>query len=295
MCIPIYNVDVGQLTGELDRQLSAGGFPSEILLMDDASDPAFRERNRRLASDSVRYVQLTENIGRSRIRNRLAAEACYPYLIFMDCDSEVPSEHYIRNYLNICRPGIVCYGGRIYEPQRPERPYRLRWKYGVERESLPAGLRKRNANYGFSTNNFLIHRPIFDRLRFNEELEGYGHEDTFFGLELMAQGIPVEHIDNPLVHKGLERAEEFLLKTENGLRNLLRIDRIIKEKYPSCIDHSRLMRTYHRIERSAGASQTVSVIFNSLRPFMKRNLLSRRPSLLLFDLYKLGFLCNLRQ
>jgi GT2 family glycosyltransferase len=293
ICIPIYNFNVGDLTRELDRQLSAGGSPYEILLMDDASEAPYREINKSLASAHIRYIQLTGNIGRSKIRNKLAAAARYPYLIFMDCDSRIPSDHYIKDYMAYCRPHTVCYGGRIYEAKRPGKEYFLRWKYGVERESLPAGIRKKNVNYHFCTNNFLIHKPLFDLLAFNEELEGYGHEDTFFALELMAHGIPVEHIDNPLVHLGLERAEHFLHKTENGVRNLFKIDRILKDKYPAYRNHSGLIRTYHKIKKT-GTAPLVSVIFNCFRPLIERNLLGSRPSLLLFDLYKLGILCSLR-
>jgi glycosyltransferase involved in cell wall biosynthesis len=293
VCIPVYNFDVGDLTRELDRQLSAGKAPYEILLIDDASDQIYREKNRVLASKQIRYIQLTENIGRSKIRNKLVADARYPYLIFMDCDSKIPSDHYIKNYKARCRPYTICYGGRIYETKRPEKQFLLRWKYGVMRESLPADVRRKEANYGFCTNNFLIYKPVFNWVHFNEDLKGYGHEDTFFGLELMVQGMPIEHIDNPLVHIGLECAEDFLLKTENSISNLFRIDRILKEKYPEYVNHSGLMRTYHKIERS-GATKTIAFLFACFRPFIRCNLLGRMPSLRLFDLYKLGILCSLR-
>jgi glycosyltransferase involved in cell wall biosynthesis len=293
VCIPVYNFDVGDLTRELERQLSTGREPYEILLMDDASDKIYRETNSVLASKHIRYIQLTENIGRSKIRNKLVANARYPYLIFMDCDSKIPSDHYIKNYKACCRPYTICYGGRIYETKRPEKQFLLRWKYGVRRESLPADVRRKEANYGFCTNNFLIYKPVFSRVHFNEDLKGYGHEDTLFGLELMVQGMQIEHIDNPLVHIGLERAEDFLLKTENSVLNLFRIDRILKEKCPAYVNHSALMRTYHKIERS-GAIKMTAILFACFRPLIRRNLLGGMPFLRLFDLYKLGILCGLR-
>jgi glycosyltransferase involved in cell wall biosynthesis len=293
VCIPVYNYDVGELTGALDRQLSTGGDPYEILLMDDASHPVFRATNERLASDHIRYIQLTENIGRSKIRNKLAAAARYPYLIFIDCDSVIPSDHYIKEYRACCRPYTVCFGGCIYEAKCPGKQYLLRWKYGVKRESQPAGIREIHANYSFHTNNFLIHKHVFDLLHFNEDLKGYGHEDTFFGLELLAHGIQIRHIDNPLIHIGLERAEDFLLKTENSVLNLFRIDRILKEKYPAYANHSGLMHAYHTIKR-LGATKIIAFLFGYLRPFMRHNLTGNTPSLLLFDLYKLGIICGLR-
>ena len=289
ICIPVYNFDVRALVEDLSVQLSKAGFPFEILLMDDASDVVFRQKNQESESKNIRYIQLSENIGRSKIRNELARTAKYDYLIFMDCDSKVPSKEYINNYLPYCRPMTVCYGGRIYEKNPPCDSTFLRWKYGVERESQPASKRKENANYGFCTNNFLIHKAIFEILQFDEKLEGYGHEDTLFGLELMTKGIKIKHTDNPLIHIGLEDASVFLSKTENAVSNLSKINNLIKEKYPTYTNHSKLTQSYCRINR-LGMKKWLARLFRIMRPYLKRNLLGKNPSLRVFDLYKLGFL-----
>lgn len=292
ICIPVYNFDVTKLVNDLHKQLVTSEYPFEILLMDDASDESSRRMNNNAENANVSYIQISENIGRSKIRNKLAETARYPYLIFMDCDSKVPSNNYIKNYLPLCESPIVCYGGRIYESKQPKDDTYLRWKYGVERESFPAAERMKNSNYSFCTNNFLIHKSIFDRVKFNENLKGYGHEDTFFGLELLSQGIIVKHIDNPLVHIGLESASDFLEKTENGVVNLLKVDKILQEKYPDYINHSRLIRTYNRI-RKIGIRPMLAMLFKCFRPILKKNLLGKNPSLFLLDIYKLGLLCTL--
>ena len=86
ICIPVYNQDVTSLVHELHRQASRSSCAFEILLMEDGST-SFLEENSTLGSlESVRYVRLPQNVGRSAIRNRLADEARYEYLIFMDCD-----------------------------------------------------------------------------------------------------------------------------------------------------------------------------------------------------------------
>jgi GT2 family glycosyltransferase len=89
----------------------------------------------------------------------------------------------------------------------------------------------------------LIHKSLFEKVKFNEDLAGYGHEDTFFGLELFGQGLIIRHIDNPLIHLGLESASDFLEKTATGIANLHRVELLLREKYPEYVDHSRLMRT----------------------------------------------------
>jgi len=83
VCIPVFNADVRKLADSLIAQ--AGRIPSEIILIDDGSDAAFREMNRELKDKGVRYFELGENIGRSRIRNRFTGHAIYKYLLFLDC------------------------------------------------------------------------------------------------------------------------------------------------------------------------------------------------------------------
>jgi glycosyltransferase involved in cell wall biosynthesis len=292
ICIPIYNYNVGRLVQDLHNQAASAGFPFEILLIDDASDEKFRKLNRSIELEKLRYIQLYENIGRSKIRNRLAEEAVFPYLLFMDCDSAVFSSLYIQNYTRFFESEIVCCGGRIYEDKAPADSTRLRWKYGVKRECTPAAKRSRNPNAGFISNNFLIHKSLFDKVEFNTGLDGYGHEDTLFGLELLGRGIMVRHIDNPLIHLGLETASVFLGKTENGIANLYRIELLLREKYPEYIRHSRLMRSKLLLQKFH-LTGCVSKLFNLIHRQMKRYLLKGKPSLLIFDLYRLGLLCSI--
>ena len=292
ICIPVYNYDVGRLVRDLHLQAEKTAYPFEILLMDDASEEKFREMNQTIECEFVRYIQLNENIGRSRIRNRLAEEAKYPYLLFMDCDSAIASPEYIENYIHFFDPQIVCCGGRMYEDKAPADSTYLRWKYGVARECISAAERRKSSNTGFQTNNFLIYKNVFERVKFNEALDGYGHEDTLFGLELLGQGIIIQHIDNPLIHLGLESASDFLRKTENGISNLHRVELILREKYSGYIDHSRLTRSKLFLQKFHLLGFT-SKLFSILRQPMKNNLLSKNPSLLIFDLYRLGLLCSL--
>ena len=293
ICIPIYNYDVGRLVKDLHLQVEAAGYSFEILLMDDASNEKFREMNQAIELEFVRYIQLNENVGRAKIRNRLAEEARFPYLLFMDCDSAVTSSWYIADYTRFFEPWTVCCGGLIYKDKEPSNATYLRWKYGVERECLSASERSKYPNTGFRTFNFLIYKGIFEKVKFNEELDGYGHEDTLFGLELLGQEITIRHIDNPLIHLGLESASDFLNKTENSIANLYRIELLLREKYPEYIEHSRLMKAKLSLQkyRLIGITSRLFKIFH--KP-MKAHLLKPKPSLLIFDLYRLGLLASQR-
>jgi tRNA splicing endonuclease len=285
---------MGELVQSLHRQAFKTGQLFEILLMDDASQEEYREKNSKIDLLYLQYIQLTENIGRSKIRNRLAQAAKYPYLIFMDCDSAVPSETYIDNYIPYFKENTVCYGGRIYEDKKPAKQKILRWKYGKERESLPFFEREKESNYGFETNNFLIHKRSFDTIQFNEDLNEYGHEDTLFGIQLLNQGVRIQHIDNPLIHLGLEDASVFIAKTEKAVANLYKIDGFLQEKYPASVNHSKLIRIARKLRKWRLTSLT-AIAFVIAKSLIKKNLLSRKPSLFLFDLYKLGFLCRLEK
>ena len=48
--------------------------------------------------------------------------------------------------------------------------------------------------------NLLAPKDIFQKIAFNEKLNGYGHEDTLFGVELKKEGVTMAHIDNPIIH-----------------------------------------------------------------------------------------------
>ena len=75
--IPTYNYDCTQLVRDLQKQAEKALTKYEIIVMDDASATC-KETNRDINSlPHCQYIELTENIGRSRIRNRLADMARY--------------------------------------------------------------------------------------------------------------------------------------------------------------------------------------------------------------------------
>jgi len=292
ICIPVYNYDVCRLVQDLHLQAEKAGYLYEIIIMDDASDEEFRKINHAIDLENVRYIQLNENVGRSKIRNHFTSVAKFPSLLFMDCDSAIASPYYIESYSRFFDSQTVCCGGRVYEDKKPDDSTYLRWKYGVNRESVSAAERNKNPNAGFQTNNFLIHKSVFEKVKFNEDLDGYGHEDTLFGLELLGQCITISHIDNPLIHLGLETASGFLEKTEAGIKNLYKVEMLLREKYPEYINHSKLMRSKLFLQK-LHLSGFVSKLFNIMRRPMKNHLLGEKPFLMIFDLYRLGLLCTL--
>ncbi|SDC88737.1 glycosyltransferase family 2 protein [Williamwhitmania taraxaci] len=220
--IPVYQYDVTDLVSSLINQLAAHDIVYEILVFDDCSVPAFKATNSGLKNVMhVKYVELEQNIGRSKIRNLLASTARFENLLFLDCDVSLPETNFIERYLNFSAKSYVTVGGICYRSQKPTyAPKVLRWKYGHQRETQIASQRNKQPYSSFKTANFFITRTNFLRVKFSEEIHGYGHEDTLFGYELEQVNIPIFHIDNPVYHDGLEDASVFISKSEEAVKNL---------------------------------------------------------------------------
>lgn len=293
ICIPVYNYDVRTLVKSLHDQALSLTVPVEIVVVDDASNEEFRKLNREIAEhDLVRYELLPSNAGRSRIRNILAHKAHYNWLIIMDCDSATPDGLYLKRYLEHTNGNAVVCGGRTYLEQAPEDDTYLHWLYGTRREVRGVDKRSEKPHQSFMTNNFMVPKTIIKQIPFNENIKGYGHEDTLFGYELMKNGIPVKQIDNPLLHVGLQGNEEFMEKSREGIKNLAFINNYLEDGN-DLEKMVKLLVWYKRIFRLRLCG-LFSLFFSMAAKPIEKNLTGHRPSLLLFDIYKLAYFCKNR-
>lgn len=294
ICIPVYNCDVTKLVKELHKQAKDVAIEFEIVLIDDDSDQSYKTVNRELSSLSyVKYKELPQNIGRAAIRNLLAEEATFRYLIFMDCDAEIYSPSYISRYISCCTSGIVCYGGCKYLSECPDPKYSLRWNYGIRHEDIDAQIRNNDRNFSFRTFNFLIDKEILQKVSFDNTLYNYGHEDTLYGIKLQERQIKIVHIDNPLIHTGLDTADVFIKKTESGIRNLIGIQQNMKDN-SSFTNSVKLLRAEKKIARWRLTPLFV-FLYKISKKRMLQNLKGERPNLFIFSTYKLGYLCSFRK
>lgn len=291
--VPVYNFNIVPLVTKLHTQATRASIPFEIIILDDCSSELLRDQNKDVGNlKNVRFYELDKNIGRARIRNRLAELARYPSLLFMDCDSEVPTERYIENYLSYCNKEMVVCGGRIYRDDPPEETeYMLRWLYGVNIEQKNDIIRNKAPYRSFMTNNFLIAKSILMQIQFDESIIQYGHEDTLFGLELKKRDIPVTHIQNPLIHIGLEVNREFLRKTSESIENLLMLvydNKIHKEDFKDI----RLIRAYGVMSKYH-LVRIYLLLYSLVTNAVIRNLMGSNPSIFAFHLYKLYLMSKL--
>lgn len=295
ICIPVYNYNVVVLVTQLLEQAHQLEVDFEILVWEDGSSEENKRENRKLSDIDacVLYVEWERNRGRSIIRNRLAEAARYRYLLFLDCDALLRDNQFLARYCSSMdmelAQQVVC-GGRIYPAQPADSNLQLHWLYGTRKESQSVERRSLSPNASFMTNNFLISRRIFELITFNEELVGYGHEDTLFGWELQKRQIEIKHINNPVIHEGLESASSFLQKTEQGVINLYRLHQQLKDE-PEWHKEIKLLRLFQRLKQWRIAAP-VGRLLGMFQPIVSRQLQSSKPSLLLFDLYKLYYLLD---
>jgi len=284
--IPVYNRAVTELTTALLAQKHRWPGPMEIILLDDGSTEAFRVANRPLGKlAGVRYTESPGNVGRAAIRNQLAAAAHHDWLLLLDNDSLLPDDDYLARYAAARSQAAVLIGGTSYAPTPPtDAALRLRWCYGQAREVRPAAVRQAAPYSQLTINNALVRTEILLHFPLDERLTGYGHEDTKFGEELAAAHIPVRHLDNPVLHDGLEPAAAFLLKSEQAVHNLVRVFR-----EDELGQDSRLLQTALRLRR-LGLAPAVRAGLGAAAPALRRRLLSAAPQLRWFDLLKLYWL-----
>ncbi|MFD1875335.1 glycosyltransferase family 2 protein [Hymenobacter bucti] len=284
--IPIFNREVSHLVHSLRVQLSDWPGPAEIRLLDDDSAEEFRVQNRPLAAlPRVFYQELPANVGRAAIRNQLVARAEQEWVLLLDNTSQVPDGQYLARYAAALGQAPVLAGGVRYASQVPAEPaLRLRWLYGRQREARSLAPRCAAPYDQLLVNNLLLKKEILERFPLNESLRGYGHEDTKLGWQLAAAGVPIHHLDNPILHAGLETAAAFVQKSEQAVANLARL---LRED--NLLIKSSLTQTAGRLRRvglAAGAQAALALG----EPLLRRNLLGARPSLRALDALKLLWL-----
>jgi GT2 family glycosyltransferase len=296
LLIPVCDYDIVAIVHSMKSCF--GNIPEfiEILIGDDGSTPENKERYKSLEEERVRLITSDKNIGRAAIRNKLALEARGDYLLFIDADTMIPgtAEAYINTWIKSITSARVISGGILYHESPPGDPDKiLRWKNGRKREQKKASERNKHPYSSFSTFNVLIDRTIFEKLRFNEDIRQYGHEDTLFSYQLKKAGIGVVHIDNGLIHEGLESNRDFLNKTKLSIENLSKLYDCVTDKktFSSTV---RMIRNYGWL-RIFRLTLILAGIFIRFRERMEIRIDSSDPHLWMFDFYKVCMFCTFRE
>jgi len=287
--IPLHNYNVVPLVEALREAMKVENIPYEIIILNDASTHFLEENSILSAKPSVHYEILETNIGRSKIRNLLAKKAKYDWLLFLDTDVLPKAPEFLSNYFKYMdTEAKVVYGGILYTDNKPEQSRLLRWIYGRQREALSSEIRTKKPYISFLTLNFLIRKSILNQVSFNESIPNLRHEDTLFSYNLQQQRIPIIHIDNPVYHLGLDKFDAALRKENEALlalKNLLDQDLI-------AYNYTKISRIFLRLKRW-NLVNLISFLHRKTHRLFIQNLASSKPSLFIYDIYRLGYLCNL--
>ncbi|MBF4466100.1 glycosyltransferase family 2 protein [Flavobacterium sp. LC2016-12] len=279
--IPVYNYTVLSLVNELVKQCKASGITFEILCQDDASNSPKNILNQEVnLLQNCSFFINEVNLGRGKNINSLAQKAVYDWLLILDCDTFPADATFIQNYVDVISNSSkkITFGGIIYEDKKPEKEQLLRWIYGQKRETS-----------SILTSNLLIKKDVFLQYSFDNSITKYGYEDLSFFSLLKKNNFEISRIENPTFHLNLETSEVFLNKTKIALENLFFLynsDKISRED-------SKIIKAFEFLKKLKLAKFS-SFLFKKNQIKIERNLLSQNPSLLLFDLYKLGYFCRLK-
>lgn len=289
--IPTYNYNIVLLVQELYKQATELNIPFEILVYDDASTSSSNTENSAINFiDNCYFEQLPTNIGRSAIRNLLAKNAKFEFLLFLDADVKIVSNNFLSDYITKLNSKTqIIYGGIIYQNERPNQRKILRWIYGNKREALNLKKRLKKPYLSFLTLNFLINKNIFKYLKFNENIPNLRNEDLIFAMEAKKQRVLVEHIHNPVMHLGIENSELFLKKTIDTIHSF----NFITSKGYLNPNNASLTRVGFAIEKLKLTFVFVK-LHEKFNSYFQKNLLSRKPSLFIFDLFRLCYFLKIK-
>lgn len=288
--IPTYNYDVTTLVYELHQQATRLTTAFEIIVFDDGStNSLITEKNSSISTLSdCQYIRLANNQGRTYARNYLANRAVYNQLLFLDADVMPKEKTFVKDFIEVIGDNDIVFGGIDYSKISPNKSKKLRWKYGRAREAKPIDLRQKMPYLSIISQAFLINKDIF--LKTNNFLENRYGLDVLFTYNLNKLNVRVSHIDNPVIHYGLENSNTFINKTIQAIETLVYFEdnRMIPNNFRP------IQKAYLKLKKWR-LLYLFRIVVHFFSSNIERNLHSSTPSLLLFDFYKLYHFIQLKK
>lgn len=286
--IPTYNYNVTSLVNTLHSQCKSMETPIEILVLDDGST-AFRKEHEELTKlSNTQFIVSEKNEGRTATRNKLAKLAANNWLLFLDADVLPLRETFLKDYLNSIQDtsAQVIFGGISYEAKTPSKAQLFRWHYGKNREAKSVSERKKSP-YFIISQNLLIQKDTF--LKANAIQGNYYGLDNYFSNQLERLKVKVKHIDNPIVHYGLETTNTFIKKALKAVETTV----VLEEKGMLDADARPLQQSYLKLKKYRLTGIFTAVI-TPFKGMMLRNFESAKPNLFWFDVYRLAYYIDLK-
>ena len=240
--IPSYNRK-DRLPACMDSVLGQSYGNIELIVVDDASTDGTRELFRNMRDPRVRYLRYEENRGACHARNYGAERAEGGLIAFQDSDDIWHPDKLEKQYRHLKKTGAdMCYcgmnrvseGGSFYYPVHAPRP-------GHAQEDFLAENRA-------GTQTMLMHRFVWEKLRFDESIRRY--QDWDFAIRA-ASRFELAYLPEALVES--EVGSDSISAVVDSYPHLLRLyekHRALYEKYPdsAAVMNRRMGKRLHRTD-----------------------------------------------
>lgn len=217
------------------------------------------------------------NIGRAKMRNKIHHSFHGEWGVFLDSDMSLSPQFFNTIEHTLVDPKKLYIGQFTYPEKPPSKSQVLHWKYGRLRETKY----KNQDQPEFQTGIYLLHHSLNSLFVFPEQLNKYGHEDTWMGHILKEQQIPVQRIHQLAVHLGLHSQDVFLKHQKEAIQNLKKL--IIEQPQFK----TRLTQTGHYIKHISPLVHWITA--KRTETFCIRKLSHSNPNLLYLDILKLHY------
>ena len=286
--IPCFDYNAYPLVSILEKQALMLKIDFEIICIDDGSFSSKNDVNQKInLLTNSKFIESKKNIGRIKNRLLLAEKSQYEWLIFLDVDTLPNEDNFLKNYIDQLNKGMVIIGGCIYKEPENEN-FSLRYKFGKLREQINSDIRNKNPYKYVSSGNFMCKKDVLIDVLASINSISYGN-DYIFGSLIKKKGIDIKHIDNPVLIDNIDENQIFIKKTHHALDNLISSynNKIIKK-------HSISILKAYIILDSLLMKNIFVKITDLFKNLLNRNLHSKDPNLFLFDLYRLNYLCKIK-
>ena len=286
--IPCFDHNAYPLVSILEKQALMLKIDFEIICIDDGSFSSKNDLNQKInLLTNSKFIELKKNIGRINNRLLLAEKSQYEWLIFLDVDNLPYEDNFLKNYIDELNKGTLIIGGCIYKKPENEN-FSLRYKFGKLREQINSDIRNKNPYKYVSSGNFMCKKDVLIDVLASINSISYGN-DYIFGSLIKKKGIDIKHIDNPVLIDDIDENQIFIKKTHDALDNLISSynNKIIKK-------HSISILKAYIILDSLLMKNIFVKITDLFKNLLNRNLHSKDPNLFLFDLYRLNYLCKIK-
>ena len=105
---------------------------------------------------------------------------------------------------------------------------------------------------------------------------------------MFKNNIPIDHLKNVVIHHGLDENRAFLKKSKESIEGLLFLlnNNLIENNYIK-------LSKYGKVITNLRLTFLLVFFYKVFEAKIERNLLSEKPNIFLFDIYRLGHFLNL--